>query len=68
MSEFTDYMIYQTSARGLEELRAEVAADVVANLRGQVQPVVVHRDEDAFDLEARVEPFPDPGERAEEVG
>ncbi|MFN4193929.1 MAG: hypothetical protein ACK4FR_13435 [Tabrizicola sp.] len=26
MSEYTDYMIYQTSARGLEQLRAEVAA------------------------------------------
>lgn len=43
MSEFTDYMIYQTSARGLEELRAEVAA--LAPPGTAIYPVTVETEQ-----------------------
>ena len=40
---------YISGDHGFEHLRAEEAAQVSGNLLGQYRPVVIHRQENAFD-------------------
>src|SRR5712664_1829009 len=52
----------------LKDLRAEEAAQIRGDLAGKRRALVVHRKQDAFDFEARIECAPDAHERVQQFG